>query len=114
MKTKKVILIISALLIGYVLGILISFPEVDSSFLSGDIGKVAKYKKTSNNEVTAFQERIESDSLFRRNTVACLVVANRQISQFERLVEMTDSIAGNIPAMEECSRPILKMKKFQK
>ncbi len=112
MKTKNVILIISALLIGYVLGVLISFPEVDSSFLSGDIGKAAKYNKSSNIEVKAFQERIESDSLFRRNTVASLVLANSQISQFKRLVEVTDSIIGNTSALEECSRPILAMKEF--
>ena len=112
MKTKKVLLIISTLLVGYVLGILISFPEVDSSFLSGDIGKAAKYNKSSNIKVKMFQERIEGDSLFRQNTAASLVLSNYQFSLFKRLTEVTDSVAGNISALESCVRPILAMKEF--
>lgn len=112
MKTKKVISFILVLLIGYVLGIIISFPEVDSSILSGDIGKAAKYSKSTNVEVNALQERLESDSLFRKNMAASLILADCRISQFKSLTEATGTIAGNISALEGGVRPIMAMKEF--
>lgn len=103
---------IVSLVVGYVLGLVIGVPEVDSSLLSGDIGKVSKYNKQVSEDVKAFQERLASDSLFRQEAVLVIATMDARIGLFRELTESTTRIAGGVKELENSVQAIAAMKEF--
>lgn len=103
---------IVSLVVGYVLGLVIGVPEVDSSLLSGDIGKVSKYNKQVSEDVKAFQERLASDSLFRQEAVQVIATMDARIGLFRELTESTTRIAGGVKELENSVQAIAAMKEF--
>ena len=103
MKKKSIILcsLIAICAIGLIISFYIDWP-VDFNKTDGDIAKAAKFSREQVSEkLTNMEELLQTDSAFRDDIVVAQVVMQRRAVQFATLVDMSNEVAGNIPAFAE-------------
>jgi len=103
MNKKSIILcsLVVICAIGLVASIYIDWP-VDFSKSDGDIAKAAKFSREQVSEkLTNMEELLKTDSAFKDDIVTAQVVMQTRAAQFATLVDMSNEVAGNIPAFAE-------------
>ena len=103
MKKKNIILcsLVVICAIGLITSYYIEWP-VDFNKADGDIAKAAKFSREQVSEkLTNMEELIQTDSAFRDDIVVAQVVMQTRAAQFGTLVDMSNEVAGNIPAFAE-------------
>ena len=102
MKKKTVIILCSmAAVFGLFSSLFVDWP-VDFSFASGDIGKAARFSREMESEkLTNMAELLKNDSAFKDGIVVAQVVMQTRAAQFGALVDLSNEVAGNIPAFAE-------------
>ena len=102
MKKKTVIILCSmAAVFGLFSSLFIDWP-VDFSIAAGDIGKAARISREQASEkLTNMEELLQTDSAFKETIVVAQVVMQTRAAQFGTLVDMSNEVAGNIPAFAE-------------
>ena len=102
MKTKKgsILLICAAAIIvaGVLLSIFANWP-VDRSGARGDIAKASRFsRQTAAESLSYLEELIRSDEDYKNAVVVSYVVMQMRAEQFGTLVDMSNEVAGEIPA----------------
>lgn len=102
MKSKKgFILLISVLAIivaGVLLSVFVNWP-VDRSDVRGDIAKASRFsRQTAAESLSNLEELIRSDEDYKNAVVMSYVVMQTRAEQFGTLVDMSNEVAGEIPA----------------
>lgn len=102
MKSKKgFILLISVLAIivaGVLLSVFVNWP-VDRSDARGDIAKASRFsRQTAAESLSNLEELIRSDEDYKNAVVMSYVVMQTRAEQFGILVDMSNDVAGEIPA----------------
>ena len=103
MKKKSIILYLLAAIciIGLIASYYIKWP-VDLNKADGNIAKAAKFSREQVSEkITNMEELLQTDSAFKYDIVAAQVVMQTRTVQFGALVDMSNEVAGNIPAFAE-------------
>ena len=104
MKKKRIIILCSVAAI-FVIGLITSFFvdwPVDFNKADGDIAKAAKFSREQVSEkLTNMEELLQTDQAFKDDIVTAQVVMQRRAVQFGTLVDMSNEVAGNIPAFAE-------------
>ena len=103
MKKKSIILcsLVVICAIGLVTSYYIEWP-VDFNKADGDIAKAAKFSREQVSEkLTNMEELLQTDSAFRDDIVVAQMVMQTRALQFGTLVDMSNEVAGNIPAFAE-------------
>ena len=103
MKKKSIILcsLVVICAIGLITSYYIEWP-VDFNKADGDIAKAAKFSREQISEkLTNMEELLQTDSAFRDDIVVAQVVMQTRAAQFGTLVDMSNEVAGNIPAFAE-------------
>ena len=102
MKSKKGIIILSTVVlacaVGFIVSPLVDWP-VDKDNASGNIAKSSRFsRKTAAESLTNMEELLANDEEFKNNISAVYVVMQTRALQFASLVDMSNEVAGNIPA----------------
>ena len=104
MKKKSIIILCSVVVI-CVIGLITSYYvdwPVDHNEADGDIGKAARFSREEVSEkLSNMEELLQTDSAFKDGIVAAQVVMQTRAMQFGTLVDMSNEVAGNIPAFAE-------------
>ena len=104
MKKKTVIILSSVVAVcalGLVGSYLVDWP-VDLNDAGGDIAKSVLFsRKQATEKLTNMEELLQNDSNFKDGIVAAQVVMQTRAAQFASLVDMSNEVAGNIPAFAE-------------
>ncbi len=102
MKKKTVIILGSVVVVcGLFSSLFVDWP-VDFSEASGDIAKATRFSREQASEkLTNMEELIQNDSAFKKGVVASYVVMQTRAAQFASLVDMSNEVAGKIPAFAE-------------
>ena len=102
---KKSILILCSVAAIFTIGLITSFFvdwPVDLNEADGDIAKAAKFSREEVSEkLTNMEELLQTDSAFKDDIVTAQVVMQTRTAQFGTLVDMSNEVAGNIPAFAE-------------
>lgn len=114
-KNRSIIAgVIVSLVIGYFMGGMLGIPGVDSQLLNGDISKVGKSVKPVSEEAMVFQQRMQNDSTFRKETLATLSMIDSRVQQFRDLTDSTAIVAKGIKDLDETVAKISQMQEFAK
>ena len=104
MKKKSIIILCSVAAI-FALGLITSYFvdwPVEHNEADGDIGKAARFSREQASEkITNMEELLQTDSDFKDGIVAAQVVMQTRTVQFATLVDMSNEVAGKIPAFAE-------------
>ena len=103
MNKKSIILcsLVVICAIGLVASIYIDWP-VDFNKSDGDIAKAAKFSREEvSKDLSNMEELLQTDSAFKDDIVTAQVVMQTRAAQFGTLVDMSNEVAGNIPAFAE-------------
>jgi hypothetical protein len=104
MKKKSIIILCSVaavLAIGLITSHFVDWP-VNSNDTSGDIAKAARFSREQASEkLSNMEELLKTDSAFKDGIVAAQVVMQTRAAQFGTLVDLSNEVAGNIPAFAE-------------
>ena len=104
MKKKSIIILCSVAAvwaIGLVTSRFVDWP-VNSNDTSGDIAKAARFSREQASEkLTNMEELLKTDSAYKDGIVAAQVVMQTRAAQFGTLVDLSNEVAGNIPAFAE-------------
>jgi len=104
MKKKSIIILCSVAAvcaIGLITSHFVDWP-VNHDEADGDIGKAARFSREEVSEkLTNMEELLQTDSAFKDGIVAAQVVMQTRAMQFGTLVDMSNEVAGNIPAFAE-------------
>ena len=103
MKKKSIILcsLVVICAIGLVASIYIDWP-VDFNKSDGDIAKAAKFSREEvSKDLSNMEELLKTDSAFKDGIVVAQVVMQTRTVQFGTLVNLSNEVAGNIPAFAE-------------
>ena len=104
MKKKSIIILCSVVAIcaiGLIASHYVDWP-VDTNETDGDIAKAARFSREQVSEkLTNMEELLQTDSVFRDDIVTAQVVMQTRAVQFGTLVDMSNEVAGNIPAFAE-------------
>ena len=102
MKKKSILYSLAAIcIIGLITSYYIDWP-VDFNKADGDIAKAAKFSREQiSDKLTNMEELLQTDSAFRDDIVTAQVVMQTRTVQFGTLVDMSNEVAGNIPAFAE-------------
>ena len=104
MKKKSIIILCSVAVvcaIGLVTSRFVDWP-VNSNDTSGDIAKAARFSREQASEkLTNMEELLKTDSAYKDGIVAAQVVMQTRAAQFGTLVDLSNEVAGNIPAFAE-------------
>ena len=104
MKKKGIIILCTVVGICTIVLITSFFVDwpVDFNKADGDIAKAAKFSREQISEkITNMEELLQTDSAFKDDIVTAQVVMQRRAVQFATLVDMSNEVAGNIPAFAE-------------
>ena len=75
---------------------------VDFSDADGDIAKASRFSREQASEkLTNMEELLQTDSAFKDGIVAAQVIMQTRAVQFGSLVDMSNEVAGEIPAFAE-------------
>ena len=102
MKKKSILYSLAAIcIIGLITSYYIDWP-VDLNKADGDIAKAAKFSREQVSEkITNMEELLQTDSAFKDDIVTAQVVMQTRTVQFGALVNMSNEVAGKIPAFAE-------------
>lgn len=102
MSKKSVIILGSVVVVcGLFSSLFVDWP-VDFSSASGDIAKATRFSREQASEkLTNMEELLQTDSAFKETIVVSQVVMQTRAAQFGTLVDMSNEVAGNIPAFAE-------------
>ena len=102
MSKKNVIILGSVVVVcGLFSSLFVDWP-VDFSSASGDIAKATRFSREQASEkLTNMEELLQTDSAFKETIVVSQVVMQTRAAQFGTLVDMSNEVAGNIPAFAE-------------
>ena len=104
MKKKSIIILCSVVAIcaiGLITSHYVDWP-VDTNEADGDIAKAARFSREQfSDKLTNMEELLQTDSAFRDDIVAAQVVMQTRAIHFGALVDMSNEVAGNIPAFAE-------------
>ena len=104
MKKKSIIILCSVAAvwaIGLITSHFVDWP-VNSNDTSGDIAKAARFSREQAYEkLSNMEELLQTDSAFKDGIVAAQVVMQTRAAQFGTLVDLSNEVAGNIPAFAE-------------
>jgi len=104
MKKKSIIILCSVAAIcaiGLITSHFVDWP-VDFNEADGDISKAARFSREQVSEnLTNMEELLQTDSAFKDGIVAAQVVMQTRTVQFGALVNMSNEVAGKIPAFAE-------------
>ena len=102
MKKKTVIILGSVVVVcGLFSSLFVDWP-VDFSEAGGDIAKANRFSREQASEkLTNMEELLQNDSAFKDGIVAAQVVMQTRAVQFASLVDMSNEVAGGIPAFAE-------------
>ena len=104
MKKKSIIILCSVaaiFAIGLITSYFVDWP-VNHDEADGDIAKAAKFSREQvSDKLTNMEELLQTDSAFKGGIVAAQVVMQTRAVQFATLVDMSNEVAGNIPAFAE-------------
>ena len=104
MKKKSIIILCSVAAvcaIGLITSHFVDWP-VNHDEADGDIGKAARFSREQVSEkLSNMEELLQTDSAFKDGIVAAQVVMQTRAMQFGTLVDMSNEVAGNIPAFAE-------------
>ena len=104
MKKKSIIILCSVVAvcaIGLITSHFVDWP-VNHDEADGDIGKAARFSREQVSEkLTNMEEFLQTDSAFKDGIVAAQVVMQTRAAQFGTLVDMSNEVAGKIPAFAE-------------
>ena len=102
MSKKSVIILGSVVVVGGLFSSLFVDWPVDFSEASGDIAKATRFSREQASEkLTNMEELLQTDSAFKKTIVVSQVVMQTRAAQFGTLVDMSNEVAGNIPAFAE-------------
>lgn len=102
MKSKKGIVIIAAVAVvcaaGLALSQLVDWP-VSANNAGGDIAKSSRFsRKTAAESLTNMEELIANDEGYKNGITVAYVVMQTRVAQFASLVDLSNEVAGDIPA----------------
>ena len=102
MKNKKGLIILSSVIavcaVGLVISPLVDW-SVDTGSTSGNIGKSSRFsRKTADEGLSNMEELIVSDPEYKDGIVTAYMVMHTRAQQFSNLVDMSNEVAGDIPA----------------
>jgi len=103
MKKKSIILysLAAICVIGLIISYYVDWP-VNLNEADGDIAKAAKFSREQASEkITNMEELLQTDSAFKDDIVTAQVVMQTRTVQFATLVDMSNEVAGKIPAFAE-------------
>lgn len=104
MKKKSIIILCSVAAvcaIGLITSHFVDWP-VNSNDTSGDIAKAARFSREQASEkLSNMEELLKTDSAYKDGIVAAQVVMQTRAAQFGTLVDLSNEVAGNIPAFAE-------------
>ena len=104
MKKKSIIILCSVaaiFAIGLNTSYIVDWP-VELNEADGDIAKAARFSREQvSDKLTNMEELLQTDSAFKGGIVAAQVVMQTRAVQFGTLVDMSNEVAGNIPAFAE-------------
>ena len=102
MSKKSVIILGSVVVVcGLFSSLFIDWP-VDFSNASGDIAKATRFSREQASEkLTNMEELLQTDSAFKDGIVAAQYVMQTRALQFGSLVDMSNEVAGEIPAFAD-------------
>ena len=104
MKKKSIIILCSVVAlcaIGLITSRFIDWP-IDLHNADGDIAKATRFSREQVSEkLTNMEELLQTDSAFKDDIVTAQVVMQTRAVQFGTLVDMSNEVAGNIPAFAE-------------
>ena len=102
MSKKSVIILGSVVVVcGLFSSLFIDWP-VDFSNASGDIAKATRFSREQASEkLTNMEELLQTDSAFKDGIVAAQYVMQTRALQFGSLVDMSNEVAGEIPAVAD-------------
>ena len=105
MNKKKLTIIVCSVLAVLVVGLLVNhffnWP-IDSSDASGDISKASRFSREMESEkLTNMEELLKTDTTFKDGIVVAQMVMQTRAVQFGALVDMSNQVAGKIPAFAE-------------
>ena len=104
MKKKSIIILCSVaaiFAIGLITSYFVDWP-VELNEADGDIAKAARFSREQvSDKLTNMEELLQTDSAFKGGIVAAQVVMQTRAVQFGTLIDMSNEVAGNIPAFAE-------------
>ena len=102
MSKKSVIILGSVVVVcGLFSSLFVDWP-VDFSSASVDFAKATRFSREQASEkLTNMEELLQTDSAFKETIVVSQVVMQTRAAQFGTLVDMSNEVAGNIPAFAE-------------
>ena len=104
MKKKSIIILCSVVAlcaIGLITSHFVDWP-VNLNGADGDIAKAARFSREQVSEkLTNMEELLQTDSAFKDGIVVAQVVMQTRTAQFGTLADMSNEVAGNIPAFAE-------------
>lgn len=105
MKSKKgfiiLISVVAVIIAGALLSRFVNWP-VDTSETSGDIAKASRFsRQTAAESLSNLEELIRSDEDYKNSVVVSYVVMQTRAQQFSDLVDMSNEVAGEIPAFAD-------------
>ena len=105
MNKKRLMIILGCVVTLLVVGALSSHYldwPVDSDEASGDIGKATRFSREMESEgLSNMEELLKSDPEFKDGIVAAQFVMQTRAAQFGSLVDMSNEVAGKLPAFAE-------------
>ena len=105
MKKNKTTIILGSVIalcvVGLISSLFFDWP-VDTNNASGDIGKADRFSREMEGEkLTNMEELLKTDSDFKDGIVMAQVIMQTRAVQFGTLVDMSNDVAGDIPAFAE-------------
>ena len=105
MNKKKLTIIVCSVLAVLVVGLLVNhffnWP-INTGDASGDISKASRFSREMESEkLTNMEELLKTDTTFKDGIVVAQMVMQTRAVQFGALVDMSNQVAGNIPAFAE-------------
>jgi hypothetical protein len=105
MNKKKLTIIVCSVLAVLVVGLLVNhffnWP-INTGDASGDISKASRFSREMESEkLTNMEELLKTDTTFKDGIVVAQMVMQTRAVQFGALVDMSNQVAGKIPAFAE-------------
>ena len=105
MNKKNLTIILCSVMAVLVAGLLLNhffnWP-IDNKDASGDIGKANRFsREIEAADLSNMEELLKTDSTFKNGIVAAQVVMQTRTVQFGTLLDLSNEVAGNIPAFAE-------------
>ena len=106
-KKNYFFIAVVALVVGYVVGDLVRFPNVDENKVSGDISKVDLYSNQMEDpELALAVEQLQNDTAFMNQTKLCIAALKERTSILSDLTNRTVEMCDEVPDLQEAMKGI--------